>query len=60
MTFTKWLLGIVTIVLFPFTLVILTLYAVFIRIPHWLGGMMLEWFDELRKKLNENNTRTRD
>jgi hypothetical protein len=54
MTFTKWLLGIATIVLFPFTLVILTLYAVFIRIPHWLGGMMLEWFDELKKKLNKH------
>jgi hypothetical protein len=54
MTFTKWLLGIATIVLFPFTLVILTLYAVFIRIPNWLGGMMLEWFDELKKKLNEH------
>jgi hypothetical protein len=47
----KWLLGIITILLFPFTLVILTLYAVFVRIPYWLGGMMMEWFDELKRKL---------
>lgn len=49
----KWLLGIVTILIFPFTLVILTLYALFIRIPHWLGELMLEWFDEIRKRYKE-------
>ena len=56
----KWLLGIITILLFPFTLVILTLYAVFVRIPYWLGGMMMEWFDELKRKLNEDKSTKRD
>jgi hypothetical protein len=46
----QWFIGSVTILLFPFTLVLMTLYAVFIRIPHWLGVLMCEWFKEIKEK----------
>jgi hypothetical protein len=59
-TFTKWLLGIVTIVLFPFTLIILSLYAIFVRVPIWLGDCMIEWWINLKEKLNEDKSTKRD
>lgn len=42
----NWLIGAVTIITFPFTLVALALYIVFIKIPMFFGELITECFQK--------------
>ena len=48
--FTRWIVGIIAIVCFPFTLVLLTLYALFYKIPVFAGKIVEDIFKGIREK----------
>jgi len=49
-TFTKWIVGLLTIVFFPFTIALLALYAIFYKIPVFVGAIVEEIINEVREK----------
>ncbi len=48
--FTKWIVGVLTIILFPFTIALLALYAIFYKIPLFVGKIVEELIKEVREK----------
>lgn len=49
-TFTQWIVGLLTIVFFPFTIALLAFYAIFYKIPVFVGKIVEEIIDEVRQK----------
>jgi hypothetical protein len=49
-TFARWIVGVLAIVLFPFTIVILVLYAIFFKIPVFVGMIVEEIINGIKEK----------
>lgn len=49
-SFTRWIVGVIAIMCFPFTLVLLTLYAIFFKIPVFVGMLVEETVNGVREK----------
>jgi hypothetical protein len=49
-TFARWIVGLLTIVFFPFTIAILALYAIFYKIPVFVGWVVEETINGIREK----------
>ena len=52
-TFARWIVGLLTIVFFPFTIVILTFYALFYKIPVFVGWFVEEMINEVKSKWSQ-------
>lgn len=52
-TFARWIVGVLTIVFFPFTIALLAFYALFYKIPVFVGYIVEEIIDGIREKWSQ-------
>jgi len=46
----RWIVGLLTVVLFPFTIALLAFYAILYKIPIFVGTIVEEIINEVRYK----------